>query len=224
MKNLTGCKFGKLTVMTYAGKKFASGANRHFWTCKCDCGVIKDFSVNSLQHNSRSCGCSHKVASRRNGQKNKKHGLTGAPEYRAWRSMRGRCLDPKHPAYHNYGRRGITVCQRWLDFESFYSDMGARPSEKHSLERKNNEKGYEPSNCRWATVKEQGQNRRTNRLVEYKGEVKSIAEWERDLGLSYGTLWARIYRRKWPINAAMTTKKFTSMTGYNNGWRKQNDE
>lgn len=112
-------------------------------------------------------------------------------EYKTWSSMKQRVLNPKANNYHNYGGRGIRVCQRWLDsFRNFYEDMGPRPSSKHSLDRIDNEGDYEPSNCRWATLLEQHQNTRVN----VKIDGKCIAEISRDTGLSVGCLNNRVDR------------------------------
>ncbi len=97
-----------------------------------------------------------------------KHGMYNSPEYRSWRSMKGRCLNESDPAYKNYGGRGIQVCERWLDFESFYEDMGSRP-EGTTLDRVDVNGNYEPSNCRWATPIEQSKHKRGYGKVEYRG-------------------------------------------------------
>lgn len=101
----------------------------------------------------------------------KTHGMTNTSEYRSWHHMKGRCLNPKDYDYKNYGGRGIDICQDWVDsFESFYKDMGPKPSRNHSLERIDNSKGYNKENCKWATRKEQNNNQRKRRDgVKYTG-------------------------------------------------------
>lgn len=107
-----------------------------------------------------------------------KHGLSYTSEYRAWQTMRLRCTVPTNPAYKDYGGRGITVCERWINsVENFIADMGPKPSSKHELDRKDNDKGYSPDNCRWATRKVNDRNRRSNRLITYLGETHALAHW-----------------------------------------------
>lgn len=108
--------------------------------------------------------------------------------------MIGRCCVSSHGAtYANYGGRGIKVCDRWLNsFEAFVQDMGERPTPKHSIDRINNDGHYEPGNCRWATSKQQANNKRNNRLLTVNGVTKSLQEWSRESGLKLSTLWNRI--------------------------------
>jgi len=109
-----------------------------------------------------------------------KHGLTGTPEHTAWLSMQARCGNPKHKSYERYGKRGILVCERWLGpngFVNFLADVGKRPSRKHTLERKDNDVGYQPGNCRWATMIEQANNRRNNRLITYEETTLTLSQW-----------------------------------------------
>lgn len=134
----------------------------------------------------------------------RKHGLSYAPEYRAWQQMRLRCLDPEHAAYASYGGRGITVCDRWReDPAAFIADLGPKPSPKHELDRIDNDKGYEPGNCRWVTRKVNDRNRRSNRFVTFRGETLTIAEWCERLGLPGDTVRWRLSR--WTVEEALTT-------------------
>jgi transposase-like protein len=121
---------------------------------------------------------------------------TQTPEYRAWADMKNRCDNPHINNYEFYGARGITYCERWRSFENFLADMGARPSNKHSLGRKDNNGNYEPTNCEWQLREQQDNNRRDNVVLEYKGERLTLAQWARKLGLSRNTINAR-WRRGW---------------------------
>lgn len=138
---------------------------------------------------------------RRRGQK--KHGLSHTPECRAWHHMHDRCGDPDHPSYHRYGGRGITVCAEWLDFETFYRDMGPRPSPKHTLERIKNDLGYCKDNCKWATRAEQAHNNRRTRLITFNGETLCLREWARRIGVHHSTIANRI-QAGWSMERVLT--------------------
>lgn len=135
------------------------------------------------------------------------HALRNAhsPEYNSWRCMLNRCYLASFRGYEDYGGRGITVCDRWsASFEAFLEDMGAQPSAGYSLDRIDNSGNYEPSNVRWASKKEQAANRRTNRLLTYKGKTMCIAEWARELGIHRVALRHRLMSG-WPIERALST-------------------
>lgn len=120
--------------------------------------------------------------------------LTDLPEYGVWQQMIQRCTNPRHVSYPNYGGRGITVCSRWRSFQAFFADMGARPSTKHSLERKDNEKPYQSDNCAWVTKRVQMRNTRSNLRVTFKGLTLTMVEWaERFPELKLNTLYHRWY-------------------------------
>lgn len=127
-------------------------------------------------------------------------------EYIVWKAMRKRCKNPNDKDYPNYGGRGIGVCRDWDSFSVFMADMGKAPTPKHTIDRKDNTKDYCPSNCVWATRKEQANNRRSNRMIEYVGRVKSIAEWSDITGLSQATIKARLDRFGWSVEKTLTTK------------------
>lgn len=128
-----------------------------------------------------------------------------APEYVAWRSMRVRCINSNERAYKWYGARGITICERWKSSALFMQDMGPRPSPKHSLGRIDRNGNYEPSNCRWETMKEQQRNRRSNRIIAFNGVEKLLVEWAEQIGITGPTLSWRI--KNMPFEKAMTMEK-----------------
>jgi hypothetical protein len=135
---------------------------------------------------------------------NATHELSYTREYAAWNHMIDRCTNEKCQDWPEYGARGIKVSKRWLDVRKFVEDMGSRP-DGTSLDRIDGTKGYCKSNCRWANAKQQSNNRRTNRVLEYKGERKTIAEWSDLTGIPYFALYFRVTRLGWPIDKALTT-------------------
>ena len=156
--DITGQVFEQWTVLY----KSDSVDRRAMWRCKCECGTIRDVVGKTLRNGtSKSCGC---LKSEVTTQRSTKHGYANEGKitkvYYVWSAMVQRCVNPKSTKYMDYGGRGIKVCERWLDFENFISDMGDRPSVDHTLERINNDGHYEVSNCKWATRTEQLRNRR----------------------------------------------------------------
>ena len=140
---------------------------------------------------------------------------SNTPEYRVWGAMVQRCTNPKEPAYKWYGNRGIKICKRWLKFDEFIKDMGERPSSNHSLDRINNNKNYIPSNCRWATYKEQTRNYRRNRQITYLECTYCMTDWAFIVGISPETLRYRL-NSGWSIQDALTIKP-----NHSNGHRGQ---
>jgi hypothetical protein len=159
--DLTGQRFGRLFVLARAINRGKVAV----WQCQCDCGQIKIIPGRNLRDGiSQSCGCLQRERSSANCKATKtKHGYKGTPTYTSWIEMRRRCSRSHRAEFRNYGARGISVCQEWLNsFEAFLRDMGTRPEGK-SLDRINNDGNYEPGNCRWATLIEQRRNRRPSK-------------------------------------------------------------
>ena len=198
--NLAGKVFGRLTAIEPCGTKFGG----KLWRCICECGNEKITSSSYLVHgNTKSCGClvadNNKTLRLGKPAKNRTHGASKAgertPEYVCWLSMRQRCSDENHISFKNYGAKGISVCERWQSsFETFLSDMGKRPTMKHSIDRYPDQNGnYEPSNVRWATRTEQGNNKTNNRAIKYtNGETMTVSEVSRLIGVPLSTMHRRV--------------------------------
>lgn len=164
-QNLLHRRFGRLTVIGPA----RSRKSEQYWPCRCDCGAEIEAKTALLNRGTvRSCGCMKSDYWR---ERKTRHGLSTTSEHAIWRTMLARCRTPSSSSYARYGALGVTVCERWHDFENFFADMGPRPSSRHSLDRHPNPSGnYEPGNVRWATYKEQNRNRKSNRIVVVRGE------------------------------------------------------
>lgn len=196
--DLTGKRFGRLAVIRMIGR--SGKYRRTIWLCKCDCGNYSKPDGSSLSSgNSISCGC---YASDVTSILSTVHGDTSnykrTREYRSWRAMKDRCLRPKCKSYHNYGGRGIRICERWLNsYESFLEDMGRCPTGL-MLERIHNDGNYEPSNCKWDTGRNQARNRRTNTVLTHKGKSMCAVKWAEELGISYCVILNRL-KQGWSL-------------------------
>lgn len=185
MENLSGLTFTRLTVTGKDGvRRVFKNSSAIYWECTCICGNKKMIAATALKAGiTKSCGCYMREVNR--GKKNNlKHGSAGkgdnrVPEYDTWYNIRYRCYNRNCPQFKNWGGRGITVCKRWRDsFENFISDMGYRPTPKHSLDRFPDINGnYEPSNCRWATKLEQARGYTTNVHFEINGVKMIQKDW-----------------------------------------------
>lgn len=177
-----GQRFGKLTTV----RSFRS--DQWWFECKCDCGTVKNIRKKNLTSGQIvSCGCYNLT-------KGITHGMTRTTEFSCWSNMKQRCSNPKAEEFHNYGGRGICVCERWQNsFENFLADMGFRPTGK-SIERKNVNGNYEPSNCIWADDTTQANNTRSNHIVEFNGKSMTLAQWSRETGVNLNTIRVRILR------------------------------
>lgn len=198
VKDLTGQTFGRLTVLARA----ENHGGRVKWCCKCECGNQKAVkAANLLAGCTNSCGCLAIEAKRARALDN----MSKSPEKQAWYKMLRRCHDSEHYGYSNYGARGIVVCPRWRDsFLAFYEDMGPRPSAKYSIDRIDNDKGYEPTNCRWATQAQQNGNQRRSRIMEFQGRMQCIAHWAKEHGIAVERVYSRM-KAGWDFPTALTT-------------------
>ena len=174
--DLTGKRFGRLIVLKRNG---LAKDKCILWECQCDCGNITLVRGNNLKNGTtKSCGCLARELAIKN---NTKHNMSNTRFYNIWQCMKRRCYDPKHECYHNYGGRGIVICDEWLhDFKSF-SDWALANgyNDNLSIDRIDNNKGYSPDNCRWATRLEQQTHTRNNIRVEYNGENHTLSKWSR---------------------------------------------
>lgn len=171
---------------------------------KCDCGSEHLSHFGDVWRGQvTSCGCYRAEAIKRG--LHATHGLADRPEYPIWCAMKNRCHNPNDRGYYKYGGRGIFVADEWREcFETFFSDMGSRPSPRHTLERIDNDGPYAPWNCRWATYTEQARNKRNARRYTYQGESLTAAEWSERLGLPQQALTARL-EKGWDIERAIQT-------------------
>lgn len=198
--DLTGLRVERLVVLGYAGKR-----DRKFsWWCRCDCGATTVVPATSLLHAGiKSCGCLSRDTTR---DRNYKHGLTFTKEYMLWASMLDRCRNPNNKKYADYGGRGITVCEQWQhDAAAFIQYVGQRPSPNFTIERIDNNRGYEPGNVRWATRREQARNRRVTKLITFGDKTMLLGDWAESLGIPYGTLQQRLGAYGWSVERALTT-------------------
>lgn len=201
--DLNGKTFGRLTVIERAENN-KNGSAR--WLCKCSCGNTKIIqSCHLTRGKVKSCGCYNSDFSKLN---HTKHGKSNTRIYRIWKAMKDRCYREKNIAFRNYGGRGIKVCDEWYhDFETFCEwAMSNGYSNELTIDRIDVNGNYEPSNCRWITLKEQSNNTRTNHRLVYKGVSKNISQWADALNIKRATLQRRI-DLGWSIERALTTPK-----------------
>lgn len=193
LRDLTGQRFGRLTVIA-RGENSKDGKSR--WICECDCGRKKSKPVtvsDLVAGRVRSCGCLYFES---NKGRRTTHGKTNTRLHRIWSGMRQRCNDPVCAAYRIYGGKGVTVCEEWSDFQCFYDwAMANGYRDDLSIDRIDSNGNYCPENCRWATMKEQQNNRSNNIRISFGGEEKTVSEWSEASGIPRATLEWRIKNR-----------------------------
>lgn len=190
-EDLVGQQFGRLLVSSYSHKV----GRKRYWVCQCNCGNVVTVSGPCLKSgNTVSCGCYNRDRVK---ELTTKHGMAATRVYKQWQGIKSRCLNPKSTGYHNYGGRGITVCDRWKDsFENFYKDMGDPPTNEYEIDRIDVNGNYEPGNVRWVTPKENVRNKRDTVYITYNDLTFSLPEWA-DRMLVKNSLLAGRRKRGW---------------------------
>jgi len=197
--DLTDQRFEMLVVKERVPNRYG----QTMWLCECDCGNISVVSASHLKRGvTKSCGCLRVIAAKK---ANSKHGQFGTRLYNIWGGMKDRCDNKKSKDYPNWGGRGIALCEEWETFEPFYKwAMANEYSPLLQIDRKDNEKGYSPDNCRWVTCKENNNNRRSNHNITYNGATKTLTQWSEITGISKNALGARLRRYGWSVEDALT--------------------
>lgn len=202
IKDISGQQFGRLTAIKFLRIE----KHKAIWLCQCECGgSIEVIGKDLTSGHTKSCGClrkekAHKV--------NKTHGKTNTRLYGVWCYMKRRCYNKNCKDYKNYGARGIKVCDEWKDdFMSFYNwSMSHGYSDTLTIDRVDVNENYEPSNCQWATIKQQNRNTRKNKYYTIDGETHCLSEWCEILNLNYKCVQDRL-RRNWSIKESLELKE-----------------
>jgi len=193
--DLTGLTMGRLVVLD---RSHRDNTGAWVWRCRCECDreVYVRGATLKAGRTSACASCATSAA-------NITHGHTGTPLYARWRAMLGRTGNPNYRHWANYGGRGITVCDEWLDFTAFARDMGESFRPDLELDRIDTNGNYEPTNCRWITHRAQQRNKRTNHVVEWAGRSLTVQDWSEVLGVKANTIVTRL-RRGWSTERALT--------------------
>lgn len=206
--DLSGKRFGIYTVIKFVDKNQGGRPRRRF-LCRCDCGAERIFTASQINTGKpRSCGClTNQIISEKNSTHGESHGEKRTKEYRAWRSIKQRCLLETNKSFRIYGARGILICPTWVNsFETFLLDMGRAPTLQHSIERKDNNGNYEPGNCYWSTPLIQARNRRTNVFATHEGKTQCALDWSRELKVP---IWTVLRRLRKGLSIAQIKSEFS---------------
>ena len=210
LTDLTGSRFGRWTVLEYAGR---SKRGEVQYKCRCDCGTERVLRRTSLTSgNSKSCGCLSRDVAKERGTT---HGDSKSRLYRIWAGIIQRCCnDRERYEWEKYGGRGITVCEEWRKYDAFRDwALSSGYSEDLTIDRIKNECGYNPDNCKWSTMKEQQNNKRNNRRLTWNGETKTVTEWAEIVGIKKTTIKERL-NAGWPVGKALTEPVRQRTRGY----------
>ena len=222
--DLVGQRFGKLQVIEYAGTKTYKNGNKFSqWLCKCDCGKTKIVIGTNLKRGiTASCGCAVKEAADNRKQCTPKHGFHGERLYNVWKGMKQRCSSSNK----NYGGRGIKVCEEWcndyLSFRKWALNNGYDKDAKRgecTLDRIDCNGDYCPENCRWTNQKVQMNNTRNNKMVLYNGELKTLDNWEKIVGIHHRLLYERIFIYNMSVDEAFMKSVGPDNTKYKSRYR-----
>ncbi len=196
--DLTGMRFDRWLVVRLHEQK---GWHKVWW-CRCDCGCEKAvYGISLRKGDSRSCGCLQRETVIRTATS---HGRSRSREYAIWQGILARCYRAGAAGFHNYGGRGIRVCVRWRhSFEAFFARMGEAPTARHTIDRKDGNGDYEPSNCEWSTRKEQAQHRQNSQFITHDGLTLNVTQWAEKTGMNPSTLLHRL-RAGWPHARVVT--------------------
>lgn len=198
---VAGMQIGRWTLISRSTKPRQSYVK--YWLCRCACGTTRDVGGYALSRGlSKSCGCAstERLASFR-----RKHGQTRTRAWNAWVAMIRRCHEQNHQDFKYYGGRGITVSEEWRNsFQSFLSSVGPAPTDKHTIERIDNSRGYEHGNCRWATRTEQCRNQRKTHYLTFRGVTRPLPEWSELTGIPSSVIYDRVNKLGWTTELALT--------------------
>lgn len=205
--DISGQKFNRWTVEELVGRTTSGGG---LWKCRCECGTVRNVDGRSLRDGtSKSCGCLRNDNAKA-GKYNSARAVTHERLYGVWSGIRSRCLNPHDRAYERYGGRGITICDQWKDYRTFYNwaiENGyddSSPKYVCTVDRIDNNGNYTPDNCRIVPQLIQCNNRQTNHLLEYEGSTHTISEWARITGINKHTIRRRIDTYGWSVQKALT--------------------